>query len=478
MSIKRYSATKDATITNIYKDGLKVRATDANMGASDSLEVFSLYGRASELESEKSRILIYFPTNQIEQDRNNLSIGASGSCQFILKMSNVAHKESVPSKFTLSINAVSGSWDEGIGLDMESYKDKDSVNWISSSYGNTWTTEGGDFYNSPQFNKYFENGTEDLEVDITDVVEQWLSGTLPNNGLLLRMSSSIEDGVDSYYTKKFSSRTSEYFFKKPWIECRTDSAIKDDRAKFYAYNEFVPLEDNYNTIYIYNRFRGNLYDFPEIGTGSIYVALYTSMTAPLPTPLNQITGSTESPVSIIYATGSHVSTGIYKCDVCVNTNEEVIYDIWYNSDRTFAAVGGPIYPKDPEGEVGNVEDEFIYNVKNLKSKYSTKDQARIQVFSRKKNWNPNSYTSIAQQDNLYFPEDLYYKVFRIVDNYEVISYGTGSYHHTRLSSDKDGNYFDLEMSLLEPGYSYGLKFISVDRDKYVESKETFKFRVE
>ena len=65
MSVKRYSATKDATITNIYKDGLKVRAPDSNMGDSDSLEVFSLYGRASELEYENSRILMYFPMTQI-----------------------------------------------------------------------------------------------------------------------------------------------------------------------------------------------------------------------------------------------------------------------------------------------------------------------------------------------------------------------------------------------------------------------------
>jgi len=478
MSIKRYVATKDTTITNAYKDGLKARATDANMGASDSLELFSLYGRASEFESEKSRILIYFPIEPIQRDRNEFSIGNSGSCQFILKLSNVAHKESVPSKFTLSVNPISGSWDEGIGLDMESYKDKDFVNWIYRSHDKKWTKEGGDFYSFPQFDKYFENGVEDLEIDITYLVEQWLEGTLPNNGLLIRMSDSIEDGTLNYYTKKFSSRTSEYFFKVPWIECRTDSSIKDDRANFYTYNKFVSLEENYNTIYMYNRFKGKLYDFPEIGTGSIYVALYKSITTPLPTPLIQITGSTQSPVSILYSVGTHVSTGIYKCDVCVNTDEKLIYDVWYNEDRTFAAVGGTIYPRDPEGETGNVEEQFLYNIKNLKSRYSTKDQATFQVFSRNVGWNPNSYTSIQSQNNLNFPDNLYYKVFRIVDNYEVIPYGTGSYNHTRLSTDKDGCYFDLDMSLFEPGYSYGIKFISVDRNKYVESKEEFKFRVE
>ena len=44
MTIKRYKATKDTTITNAYKQNLSTRATDANMGESDVLEVFSIYG--------------------------------------------------------------------------------------------------------------------------------------------------------------------------------------------------------------------------------------------------------------------------------------------------------------------------------------------------------------------------------------------------------------------------------------------------
>ena len=76
------------------------------------------------------------------------------------------------------------------------------------------------------------------------------------------------------------------------------------------------------------------------------------------------------------------------------------------------------------------------------------------------------------------PDSVFFKVFRIVDGYEVIPYGTGSFQHTKLSRDKNASYFALDMSLLESGYAYGIKFISKDRNRYVESKETFKFRVE
>ena len=45
MTIKKYTASKDTTITNAYKSNLKTKATDANMGASDTVEIFSLYAQ-------------------------------------------------------------------------------------------------------------------------------------------------------------------------------------------------------------------------------------------------------------------------------------------------------------------------------------------------------------------------------------------------------------------------------------------------
>ena len=51
MGIKRYIASQDTTITNPFKEDLTTRATNANMGASDSLEIFSIYGQSIESKS-------------------------------------------------------------------------------------------------------------------------------------------------------------------------------------------------------------------------------------------------------------------------------------------------------------------------------------------------------------------------------------------------------------------------------------------
>ena len=47
-----------------------------------------------------------------------------------------------------------------------------------------------------------------------------------------------------------------------------------------------------------------------------------------------------------------------------------------------------------------------------------------------------------------------------------------------MSYDRDGNYFDLDMSLFEPDYAYGIKFIYNVNGNYHEQPEVFKFRVE
>ena len=52
--------------------------------------------------------------------------------------------------------------------------------------------------------------------------------------------------------------------------------------------------------------------------------------------------------------------------------------------------------------------------------------------------------------------------------------------HTQMSFDSSGSYFDVDMSLLEAGYGYGLKFAFYDgaAGAWNEYPDVFKFRVE
>lgn len=122
--IKTYSASADTTITNAYKANLLTRGTGSNMGAADSLEIFSLYGQSSGSSDELSRALVRFDTEIISGDRTSGKIPASGSVDFFLKLYNAPHPFTLPKNFTLTAQPVAMSWEEGRGLDMDEYKDE------------------------------------------------------------------------------------------------------------------------------------------------------------------------------------------------------------------------------------------------------------------------------------------------------------------------------------------------------------------
>ena len=147
MAIRRFTAIADTTITNTYLSGLQTRATGANMGLADSLEAFSIYGQTSSSfgsghSSELSRVLVKFSvvtgddsTNSIQAKRNSGAIPASGSVSFYLKMYNVAHADTLPVGAKMNVFAVSSSWEEGRGVDLDTYEDKTYDN-IGSNWNN------------------------------------------------------------------------------------------------------------------------------------------------------------------------------------------------------------------------------------------------------------------------------------------------------------------------------------------------------
>ena len=67
----------------------------------------------------------------------------------------------------------------------------------------------------------------------------------------------------------------------------------------------------------------------------------------------------------------------------------------------------------------------------------------------------------------------------MVDEQVVINYGTGSNErsYSQLSYDSAGNYFDLDMNIFDPDFSYQICFLINDAGNYYELKDKFKFRV-
>ena len=494
MAIKRYTAIADNTITNQYNEGLNTRNTSGNAGKADSLEIFKIYGQVQSSTVEQTRILIRFPVNEtdlgssiqtIKQDRAAGIIPSAGNVQFIMKLWNVRHPSTVPRGFTIVSHPLTRAWTEGNGVDLDEFSDHDQSNWLSASSGVAWTTAGGDFNDSLAYEQEFDEGLEDMEIDLTAYVEGILDNSInggTNYGLILKLKTAQLTDANSYYTKKFSARGSEYFMKRPVIEAQWDSSIKDDRRNFHYSSSVAPAVDNLNTIYLYNNIGGRLKNIPSIGTNNIYVRFFLSSgSAPVGTALNlHADGSNVRTQSPTVVTGTYVSTGIYKASVAITGTAETLHDVWSNQALTTEYVTGTLYPENFYTSQTARTNDYYVSITNLKQKYEHGENTRFRVYTRLKGWSPTIYTRAVSEPQLYIPTSGSYEIFRIVDNFKVVEHATGSTKYTELSFDGSGSYFDFDMSMLEPGYSYGIKLAFYDDflQSHKPLNEVFKFRVE
>jgi len=517
MGISRYTASADNTIVNAYKPDLSKRATGSNAGAADVLEVFSIYGRISSASQELSRVLVKFPTTGIAADRLATSIPGSGSVSFYLKMYNAPHSKTVPIEYKLNVSALTEEWEEGTGLDLENYADQTKgqigSDWVQRKKGANWFDHGGTYKETSDYlyTKHLSTGLEDVELNITPLVERWLAGDQANYGVVVRLSASYEASAsetygrtdtsvitnslgaqDSYYTKRFFGRGTQYFFKRPIIEARWDSSIKDDRANVYFSSSRAPATDNLNKIYFYNIVRGRLVNLPGIPSGGDVCVSLFSGSADNAGPSGSAIFLNNTSTAKTVVTGGWVSTGIYSASVCFTSSENLntLYDVWFKpSDTVVNATGstkqyftGTLTPLDfnTAGGVTSNEPTYYINITNLKNAYSTSEKARLNLYVREKNWSPTIYTVANNDIESIGVRSASYGVKRIIDNQMVIPYGTGSDAHTVLSYNVSGNYFDFDMGLLEKGYSYAFKFTFYDDrlNSWVEQDKTFKFRVE
>lgn len=777
MAVKRIKATKDTTITNAYKANLTSRGSGSNMGASDILEVFSIYAQASTSSSELSRILIDFDIASLSSSRDAGNIPGSGSVDFYLRLFNAEHSSTTATDYTMLISAVSQSWDEGTGLDMEDYSDpgignggqgatwvarksgsfsagslnldsagteyvqvsdadafsftdnssadtafsisawiyiddisadrpimskyttsgdnarewyfyakgggsyenlhlylfdetndaqiqvntaagtietgqwyhvvaaydgrggpqagkgisiyingtsstltvgtdasyvimrnttapvqigalsynsnyfdgqmdevsvwskelasydvkeiyneavpnnlkkttayevddtnklmawwrmewdqvipKDTATTIydrSNAYDGTgqnlddadlltsnyaginkdnetntglyWIDEGGTFitgsgYNPSLYTQKFTTGVEDLEVEVTHQVEEWLNPNYTASyGFGVFLSGSYETKENSYYTKKFFGRDSQYVLKRPVLEARWDSSKQDDTSNFYLSSSRVPAAENLNTIYMYNFVRGQLKNLPDVHTvgtadrddGIIYVSIYSGTadgSGPTGNKLQLPLGGGVADTNHTNITGGYAgSTGMYSASFAYNNKTVTsIYPVWHSGA---GGVQDTEYLTSSAITVNTFDEQVIYpintyttSITNLQAQYSTNDQAHFRVFVRNRDWNPNIYTVASTKIESAIIPKIYYKVIRAVDEQIVINYGTGSgdQGYTKLSYDASGSYFDLDMSIYETDFSYQVSFLINEGSDYVELKDKFNFRV-
>ena len=244
----------------------------------------------------------------------------------------------------------------------------------------------------------------------------------------------------------------------------------------------APAAENLNTLYMYNYIRGKLRDIAGSSDARPVLNLYYSSGSVPEGDALYFRDSSNNAVNFLSA--SRESTGVYKASFsvtggAVTTTYPYLVDVWTMSGSELHT-GSVIVPSDYGFSDYNPNSKYVVNVKNLKKKYTRGQTERFRLYVREKNWSPNIYTVAKATPKNTLIESASYQISRLSDKKVVIPYGTGSTAETMLSYDSDGNYFDLDMDLLEAGYTYELKlsFYEDSISSYREQPYTFKIRVE
>jgi hypothetical protein len=217
--------------TSSYDASIYLQQPDQNAGRDEILEVGKLYyGTIKDIY----RTLIKF-------DVSNLETGSGWKAYLNLKAAN---SEEIPLQYTIYANALSSSWSMGTGTKFDnistdgvSWKYRDGINrWVD--YDTTGGTavytpnttgsanaEGGVWYLSGSVSQSFNYESDDVRMDVTNLVNQWISGSISNNGMIIHHSLNAENDTLDYGVLKFFSKETNTIYQPKLEIVWDDSSI-------------------------------------------------------------------------------------------------------------------------------------------------------------------------------------------------------------------------------------------------------------
>jgi hypothetical protein len=220
--------------TSSYDASIYLQQPDQNAGRDEILEVGKLYyGTIKDVY----RTLIKF-------DVSNLETGSGWKAYLNLKAAN---SEELPLEYTIYANALSSSWSMGTGTKFDnistdgvSWKYRDGISkWVDydttggtavyPTTGNTTTgsanAEGGVWYLSGSATQSFNYESDDVRMDVTNLVNQWISGSVSNNGMIIHHSLEAENDTLDYGVLKFFSKETNTIYQPKLEIVWDDSSI-------------------------------------------------------------------------------------------------------------------------------------------------------------------------------------------------------------------------------------------------------------
>lgn len=288
--------------------------------------ITELYYGGNGPSSEYSRFIFKPDLSRLETFKADGTIEDLSKVKHTLKLKNtglfdLAFTKRKASSFDIILFPITQEWDEGVGYDYTAdcvlgesdYKITPS-NWIEGRSNEAWVGGPGIYTGSTSgitiSTQHFDAGNEDLEMDITEAINDILTGGTTNYGFGIAFDRITEETptTELQYVGFFTRHTDTLY--EPHIETVYDNPINDDRSDFYL--------DKNNKLYLYVNLGGEPTNLDELPT----VLIKDS---------NDLTYSSYTASDV-----SHVTKGVYCVDLIVPTQVDVaedcmmFTDIWSN----------------------------------------------------------------------------------------------------------------------------------------------------
>ena len=178
---------------------------------------------------------------------NNFTLPHVLSSSFYLRYYEVSGQNELDKSYTLETAPLSQSWDEGTGKHYDNPKTAGGVTWDSGSSSSWSVTPGSNSYSGSaniigtakrsgdgggvwmtgsRYNgssvQSFSNQSADIEIDVTNIVHDHLSGSIENYGFITKFSGSQEFDTNPINLKFFSRNTNTIYQPKlevRWNDC-------------------------------------------------------------------------------------------------------------------------------------------------------------------------------------------------------------------------------------------------------------------
>ena len=215
------TASKDASIY--------LQQPTQNTGLDEILEVSKVYyGNLKDI----ARSLIKFETTPLSSSIVSGEVTMS-QAELILRE---CEANEIPNDYEIYAFPVSESWDMGIGTRFDDITTdgcswetrKTNINWLVGSASlessGSFNGKGGMWFTGSSATQSFSYESADIVMDVTTAMNSWISGSLPNEGFIIKHDSEKENDTIDYGQLKFFSKETNTIYQ-PKIRLGWDDSI-------------------------------------------------------------------------------------------------------------------------------------------------------------------------------------------------------------------------------------------------------------